>query len=99
MCDKCVELDGKITHYLGIASTRTTDEAKFREINVLIARAPRRRYFTRRKKSKAASVGGLFIRGPNAVRHPPGERDGTAGRQLVGGNHADKLTKKYIAEG
>jgi hypothetical protein len=39
MCDKCVELDGKIAHYLGIASTRTTDEDTIRGINVLIARA------------------------------------------------------------
>jgi hypothetical protein len=38
MCDKCVELDGKIAHYLGIAS-RSTDEATIRGINVLIARA------------------------------------------------------------
>jgi hypothetical protein len=38
MCDKCVELDGKIAHYLGIAS-RGTDEAMIRGINVLIARA------------------------------------------------------------
>jgi len=38
MCDKCVELDGKIAHYLGIAS-RSTDEAMIGGINVLIARA------------------------------------------------------------
>jgi hypothetical protein len=38
MCDKCVELDGKIAHYLGIAS-RITDEAMIRGIKVLIARA------------------------------------------------------------
>ena len=38
MCDKCVELDGKIEHYRGIAS-RNTDEAMIRGIKVLIERA------------------------------------------------------------
>jgi len=36
MCDKCVELDSKIAHYLGIAS-RSNDEAMIRGINVQIA--------------------------------------------------------------
>jgi hypothetical protein len=35
MCDRCVELDGKIEHYRGIAS-RITDEAMIRGIEVLI---------------------------------------------------------------
>jgi hypothetical protein len=38
MCEKCVELDGKIEHYRDIA-LRMTDEAMIRGINVLIARA------------------------------------------------------------
>jgi hypothetical protein len=38
MCDKCVELDGKIDHYRSLAS-RITDEAMIRGINILIARA------------------------------------------------------------
>jgi hypothetical protein len=38
MCEKCVELDGKIDHYRGIAS-RITDEAMIRGIKVLIERA------------------------------------------------------------
>ena len=38
MCEKCVELDGKIEHYRGIAS-RNTDEAMIRGIKVLIERA------------------------------------------------------------
>jgi hypothetical protein len=38
MCEKCVELDGKIEHYRSIAS-RNTDEAMIRGIKVLIARA------------------------------------------------------------
>jgi hypothetical protein len=38
MCEKCVELDGKIQHYRDIA-LRMTDEAMLRGIKVLIARA------------------------------------------------------------
>ena len=38
MCEKCVELDGKIEHYRDIA-LRMTDEAMLRGINVLIERA------------------------------------------------------------
>jgi hypothetical protein len=38
MCEKCVEIDGKIEHYRGIAS-RNTDEAMLRGIKVLIERA------------------------------------------------------------
>ena len=38
MCEKCVELDGKIEHYRDIA-LRMTDEAMLRGIKVLIARA------------------------------------------------------------
>jgi len=38
MCDKCVELEGRIEHYRNIAS-RITDEAMIRGINVLIERA------------------------------------------------------------
>jgi hypothetical protein len=61
MCEKCIELDSKIEHYRAIAS-KITDEAMIRAINVLIARAKgrrfRRRCFTRRKQSKAASDSG-----------------------------------------
>jgi hypothetical protein len=39
MCEKCVELDGKIEHYRDIALLRMTDEAMLRGIKVLIARA------------------------------------------------------------
>jgi hypothetical protein len=38
MCEKCVEIDGKIENYRGIAS-RITDEAMIRGIKVLIERA------------------------------------------------------------
>ena len=38
MCEKCVEIDGKIEHYRGIAS-RITDEAMLRGIKLLIERA------------------------------------------------------------
>jgi hypothetical protein len=38
MCEKCVELDGKIEHYRDIA-LRMTDEAMIRGIKVLIERA------------------------------------------------------------
>jgi hypothetical protein len=42
MCEKCVELDGKIEHYRGIAS-RITDEAMIRGIKVLIEGAKARK--------------------------------------------------------
>jgi hypothetical protein len=38
MCDKCVELDGKIEHYQRMAS-RITDQAMLDGIKELIARA------------------------------------------------------------
>lgn len=42
MCEKCVELDGKIEHYRDIASSMT-DEAMIRGIKVLIERAKARK--------------------------------------------------------
>jgi hypothetical protein len=42
MCEKCLELDGKIEHYRGIAS-RITEEAMIRGIKVLIETAKARR--------------------------------------------------------
>jgi hypothetical protein len=42
MCEKCVEIDGKIENYRGIAS-RITDEAMLRGIKVLIERARARK--------------------------------------------------------
>jgi len=38
MCEKCVELDGRIEHYRGIAS-RITDQAMLDGIKELIERA------------------------------------------------------------
>ena len=57
MCEKCVELDGKIEHYRDIAS-RITDEAMIRGIKVLIERAKARRRRSTRRNGKAASVDG-----------------------------------------
>jgi hypothetical protein len=42
MCEKCLEIDGKIEHYRGIAS-KITDQAMLRGIEVLIDRARARK--------------------------------------------------------
>ena len=59
MCEKCVELDGKIEHYRDIA-LRMTDEAMIRGIKVLIERAKAQKAALHPKQieqGKAASVG------------------------------------------
>ena len=56
MCEKCVELDGKIEHYRDIA-LRMTDEAMIRGIKVLIARAKAQKAIFHPERTKSASVG------------------------------------------
>jgi hypothetical protein len=60
MCEKCVEIDEKTERCRSIAS-HITDQATLDGIKELIGGCRlRRTYFTRSKRSRAASVGGLF---------------------------------------
>ena len=79
MCEKCVELDGKIDHYRLLAS-RLTDQLTLDGIKQLLSGCRLRRpRSTRNSRSKAASVGGLFHQMPTTPQGGPLVNPGAVG--------------------